>query len=410
MARPFSEKIIAELPTPARGNRREYFSGSQLQGKRAPSGFHVTVTASGCKSFGWFHRHNGQPYTESFGRWVGSPKGGTLTALNALILAAKRAAEVTMGAADPRPGRTRRLEDRGKRRQDETCGDLFAEYIAIHVKTLRTANHVRGIFKRVLIPQLGRIPLRELRRVDIVNMLDGVREGSGPIAAKRAQSWIRGCLNWREERDDTFKSPLPKGVLKIKEHARERVLTDDEINRLWTATEGDDAFHQIVRMLLLTGARRLEVAHLPWAEIEGNLWHLPALRHKNGNNLTRPLSEAVLAILDARPRVGPYVFATGEKPPTSLSRPKVRLDKASGVTDWTLHDLRRTVRSLMSRAGVPADHAERAIGHVISGVRGVYDRHRYEEEMLRAFEALASLIARIVNATEADVVQLRRGG
>jgi integrase len=103
------------------------------------------------------------------------------------------------------------------------------------------------------------------------------------------------------------------------------------------------------------------------------------------------------------------VFTTndGRKPISSLSLFKRQLDAASGTEGWTLHDLRRTARSLMSRAGVPTDHAERCLGHVIGGVRGVYDRHEYHAEKQQAFEALAALIERIVTGAQAGVVQLR---
>ena len=73
---------------------------------------------------------------------------------------------------------------------------------------------------------------------------------------------------------------------------------------------------------------------------------------------------------------------------------------------WTLHDLRRTARSLMSRAGVSADVAERCLGHVISGVRGTYDRHAYFDEKKRAFEGLAALVERIINPPVANVIPL----
>ena len=85
------------------------------------------------------------------------------------------------------------------------------------------------------------------------------------------------------------------------------------------------------------------------------------------------------------------------------------MDQASGVTGWTLHDLRRTARSLMSRAGVPTDHAERCLGHVIGGVRGVYDRHEFHAEKKRAYEALAVQIDRIINPEE-NVVPLHAAG
>jgi integrase len=81
---------------------------------------------------------------------------------------------------------------------------------------------------------------------------------------------------------------------------------------------------------------------------------------------------------------------------SDFTRLKAKLDAASGVSDWRIHDLRRTSRSLMSRAGVPNDHAERCLGHVIGGVRGVYDRHSFRDEMADAYEKLSGLIGDIV--------------
>jgi integrase len=110
-----------------------------------------------------------------------------------------------------------------------------------------------------------------------------------------------------------------------------------------------------------------------------------------------PLSKAAQAILDALPVIGNgnLVFThNGRRHIGGFSKFKAKIDKLSGVTGWTIHDLRRTARSLMSRAGVNADIAERAIGHVINGVRGVYDRHEYLEEKRAAFEALAKEIER----------------
>jgi len=103
------------------------------------------------------------------------------------------------------------------------------------------------------------------------------------------------------------------------------------------------------------------------------------------------------------PRIdaGPFVFTTtGRRPIGGLERYKKRFDEACGVTGWTLHDLRRTARSLMSRAGVSPDHAERCLGHIIGGVRGVYDRHEYHAEKRQAYEALAAQIDRIVNPSD----------
>jgi integrase len=152
---------------------------------------------------------------------------------------------------------------------------------------------------------------------------------------------------------------------------------------------------------------------MTWSELGGGGWTLPAARNKTKVDLVRPLSAAALAVLP--PRRGPFVFTTtadGDTPISGFGKLKSRLDRAlaEGEADcaaWTLHDLRRTARSLMSRAGVPPDHSERCLGHVIPGVRGTYDRHRYADEMARAYEALAALVARIVDPQE-NVVAFAR--
>jgi integrase len=150
---------------------------------------------------------------------------------------------------------------------------------------------------------------------------------------------------------------------------------------------------------------------MTWAELDGGDWVLPAARNKTGVELVRPLSRAAQAILAALPKSAGFVWSPngGAKPMTSFTYYKAAFDKASGVKGWRIHDLRRTARSLMSRAGVPTDHAERCLGHVIGGVRGVYDRHEYHREKREAFEALASLVERIVSGSQAGVVQMRRG-
>jgi integrase len=148
---------------------------------------------------------------------------------------------------------------------------------------------------------------------------------------------------------------------------------------------------------------------MTWAEIDGSDWVLPAARNKTKVDLVRPLSRAAQAILATLPKVGEFVWSPngGSRALTSFSDYKDTFDKASGVKGYRLHDLRRTARSLMSRAGVPTDHAERCLGHVIGGVRGVYDRHEYHAEKARAFEALAGIIERIVSGAPAGVVQLK---
>jgi integrase len=156
-------------------------------------------------------------------------------------------------------------------------------------------------------------------------------------------------------------------------------------------------------------------------EIEGDALIIPPDRHKTGKDDGEhvvPLTMDVVALL-GRPKKSGFVFSTtnGELAFSGFSKSKAALDKAidelrkrekrKPMPHWTLHDLRRTARSLMSRAGVPSDIAERVLGHVIPGVRGVYDRHEYAAEKRDALERLAALVERILNPQ--DNVLLLRG-
>ena len=162
-----------------------------------------------------------------------------------------------------------------------------------------------------------------------------------------------------------------------------------------------------MRFLLLTTARRGEAAGLRRSAIDGTDWTIPASANKTKIELVRPLSRAAMAIIDAQPRLGEFVFGFNGSRLTSFSNRKRDFIRNCGVTDWRLHDLRRTARTLLSRAGVSPDTAERCLGHVIGGVRNTYDRHDFRAEMATAFEALAAQIERIVNPTD-NVTPMRR--
>jgi integrase len=222
---------------------------------------------------------------------------------------------------------------------------------------------------------------------------------------------LRRIFNWYAARSDSFVPPFVRGMSRqrVAEHRRERILDDDELRRLWAATADGQAFSNFVRLLLLTTARRGEAAGMKWSELGADgLWTLPTERSKTKTEIVRPLSKAAQAVLAAQPRVGDYVFTPDAAPLRNFSDPKRKLDAAAGLSGYRLHDLRRTSRSLLSRAGINSDIAERCLGHALPVIRATYDRHRFLDEMAHAFEALATLIERIVNPTDAAVVAFRR--
>lgn len=223
---------------------------------------------------------------------------------------------------------------------------------------------------------------------------------------------LRRLFNWHASRSDDFRTPIVRGMArtKPKERARSRILNDTELSAVCKAADADAGpFGAYLRFLLLTAARRNEAEHMRWSEISGANWVLPAARHKVKVELVRPLSGAAQDVLAKVNRIAgsDFVFTSDGRRLGGFGARKKALDKQAGVTGWTLHDLRRTARSLMARAGVPSEHAERCLGHVIGGVEGVYDRHQYRNEMLLAYEKLTTLISSIVDQ-QPNVVAMAR--
>src|SRR5262249_25280375 len=261
---------------------------------------------------------------------------------------------------------------------------------------IRTAARLLRDLERAVLPTLGHRPVVEIRRSEIVALLDKIEMESGPVAADRALAQIRCILNWHATRADNFVPPIVKGMARTstKERARSRILTDDEIRTIWNSKQSG-AFPALVKFLLLTGARRAEAARMTWAELDGGNWVLPASRNKTKQDLVRPLSAAAIAVIEDQRTDCPFIFSKSRKAISTFGRDKTAFDAAVGVSNWRVHDLRRTARSLLSRAGITADTGERCLGHALPGVRGTYDRHSYLPEMTRAYDALAALIEQI---------------
>jgi integrase len=418
-----SEKIVEKLPVPETGNKVHFFSGSSLQGKKAPAGFGVRVTAGGTKSFVLFHRVDGRKYLETLGRWDENAQGGSLSVRDAIIRADKLAKDFKNGRReDPRPERTRRLQD-GDRPDGLDVAGMIDIFVKRYLKAgkLRSAGMIEAQLERLVKPKIGKVGIYELKRSHISRMLDEIADENGARMADLVLAYVRKAFNWYEVNghDDDFTSPVVRGMARLKpsDRERERVLADDEIRDVWAAlnTITEPAcFPAYVKTLLLTATRRSEGADMSTTELEGEIWTIPAARYKTKLDHVIPLSaparEFITATAPDKPaKNAHFVFSTtaGAKPFSGFSKAKTELDRAIAdiraregrppMENWTLHDLRRTARTLLARAGVRDDIAERCLGHVIKGVEKVYNRYAYLEEKRAAFEALAVLVSRILN-------------
>ena len=200
-------------------------------------------------------------------------------------------------------------------------------------------------------------------------------------------------MNWyAANRSDTYTTPIVRGM-KFQTTSRERVLSDTELRLVWNACEG--SFGDVVKLLLLTAQRREKVGNMKGADLKDGVWTLPREPREKSVPLSLKLPQSAIDIIEARDQVvgTPFVFAgrLNGRAFNSYSQGKAELDAKlpKNMPKWTLHDLRRSARSLMSRAGVAPRAAEMTLGHVIKGVEGVYDRHRYDAEKAHALEALA---------------------
>jgi integrase len=361
---------------------------------------------------------------------------GTITAEQARGFAKKRAGEV----ADGKDPKGEREESRARAKLEKlaeanTVDAILDKFVARYSSKLRSGDQIKSSLERHVRPRIGSKSIYDLKRSDITTMLNEIEDESGPVMADRVLAHVRKAFNWWMVQDEEFKSPIVRGMAKTKpkDRARKRILVDDEIRDVWKALEEIEqpaCYPRYVKSLLLALTRRNESARMHTSELEGDLWIIPGSRYKNKQDHVIPVTPALRELIGEKPAGCKgnswYVFSTttsggqldGAKPFSGFSKAKKELDRAiakirkaegrAPMKQWQLHDLRRTGRSLMSRAKVDADHAERCMGHLIGGVRETYDRYEYLDEKRKAFEALAGLVALILDPPADNVVKMER--
>jgi integrase len=379
---------------------------------RGCPGLFLVIQPTGHRSWAVRYRYRGLPRKLTLGP-VGdsepadvAPELDTpLSLVAARELATKALRQVKAGIDPAAAKRERKLAARAD--ESDTLRAVCDRYLELtQIERPMRSIAARASDLELICETLGRLPVATITREQLVHRLDSISRERGPVRADRTLMSIKRVLRWHTDRTTGFVSVLATvgRRISIKSRARSRVLNDDELRAVWLAAE-KSPFGPYLRFVLLTGARRNEAGGLNRAELHDNgaTWIVPWQRYKTGEktrvDMLIPLSKAAQAIVAAQPQ-GEFVFSpSGRRPISNFSKAKRDFDAACPLAEpWTIHDLRRTTRTLLARV-TDADTAERCLGHALLGQRGTYDRHSYSGQKHDAFEALANEIARIVRGS-----------
>jgi integrase len=310
----------------------------------------------------------------------------------------------------------------------DTVGSAVERWLALCERDLRpkTLSGYRQLLVHDVLTRWADRPLASITKGDVLALINikasrrerrrkGATEGAA-VQANRLLTRMRTFFSWAMANNLIAADPTADVRKPAKEHARDRVLSDDEIRAFWQATEAAQrrdavAFGPLFRLMLLTGQREGEVAGMRWGEInlDKREWVIPGARTKNGKEHAVYLSELALAVLPER--TSDLVFSTtGKMPAVGFHRAKARLDAAmlkalreanedAGLPPFVLHDLRRTATSCMARIGVEPHVCDRVLNHIGGTIRGVaatYNRFQYLDEKRLALGALGRFVGLLV--------------
>jgi integrase len=422
MKRTLTDKFVRSLPAAGTGKRAEHWDA-------ALPGFGVRVTDRGAKSYVVYTRWpgTGQPARRALGDATRLP----------LAVARKRARawlDLVEQGIDPKDQeRDRALEE--QRRRLTTFAAVAKDWLSEAVigpdpkrPIQRKGPEVERDVRREFIAGWGKRPITSITTLDVRTVIRA-KASAAPAQARNLLGYAKRLFGWAvaQHAYGITESPAerlrPNDIIG-KKVIRQRVLTDPELRALWRAAEGMAyPYGPLFRMLALTGQRKSEVAEARWREfdLQKKLWIIPAERMKIDAAHVVPLTDDVIAILESLPKFkkGDYLFSTmfGVKPVNGFSKLKSRLDRAMRAElggdpeHWTIHDIRRTMRTGLSALPIPDRVRELVIAHAQPGLHKVYDQHAYIDEKRRALELWAARLRAIVTPTAAhNVVHLHAAG
>jgi len=379
------------------------------------TGLGVRVSSAGRKSWVYMYRFDGKPRRMTLGTY---PAVGLA---DAHVKHAQAKADLQKGVD---PG-AKEIERKTTERTAETVAELVETYLEKWARPRkRSAAEDERTLKKEVLPLWGHRKAKDIKRRDVIALLDEIVNRGSPIQANRTLAVIRRMYNFAISRDILDATPVAMVKAPAKESQRDRVLTANEIRIIWKGLDEapmTDGIKLALKLQLVTAQRKGEIvgAALEEFDLEDNVWTIPAVRSKNGQAHRVPLSPLALELIqEARFQGGdtPWLFpsptADGPILARSINRAVYKTLPGMGLENVTPHDLRRTAASGMTALGIPRLTVSKILNHVEKGVTAVYDRHSYDAEKRHALEVWAARLHEIIDNKPAasNVVALAAAG
>jgi integrase len=392
------------------GKRVEYYDQHLIKDgalkKKGVKGFLVRLTKAGNKYFYYSYWHNSTSKRYKIGSY---PNIGISEARDK----ARELARIVNNGIDPQ------AEKRAQKNKEEpkTIGELAALFKKKHLPKLRpsTQSSYTARIDSIILPALKDIPVNDLQRMEIIEMLDElIFEKGEHVNANRVRAILSSMYSFGVQRGIADYNPVKTIKPLGKEQSRDRVYDESEINALWEAFEKQpEPGQSVFKILLLLGQRKGETCRMQWDDIEDGTWTIPKQHTKAKRTHYVPLSEIAMGILEGLPPnsdKSPHVFQSTVRKgqhASHLADAVQRIRELSGVTDFRIHDLRRTAATYMAEAGTERTIIGKVLNHKgLSGdsqVTARYDRYDYMKEKRQALNRWASKLGQIIEGKETKI-------
>lgn len=387
-------------------------------------------------------------YSDGNGLYLMIPKRGAPYWMHRYTLAGKRreltldkCADLSLAEAREQAVEAQRairngvdpVEER-KREEQATIhnvSDLFSDWYQDLEKRLKHPNIPKRIFEKEIAPSIGHLTLDSVTPMDVRNIIRKVANSGRPAIANDTLMYLKQLFNHAIKLGLLTYNPAAAFSVNDAggiEKSRDRALTIEELHQVFQVfRDNRESFSRdnylACSLLLVLGVRKTELTEAQWSEfdLEKAQWELSGERSKTGVGIAIPLPPQTVGWLEElkiRACGSPYVFPSRRRSKRphmgkdTLNRAIAKLfgkepgkkpqpeNRMGDIAEFTVHDLRRTCRSLLAAAGVPGHVAERCLNHKLKGVEGIYDRHDYFEERKEALAKVAALVEPVINEAQ----------